>query len=90
METKGNQFRKFEVIQGAKVKSSAVPTRAEVNEAYGMWSRANKPLGLGYLAFKYGVSQNWLAHEFMEITQTAAWRGGFQSGRASLWTKAAA
>jgi hypothetical protein len=80
---------KLQVIQGGKVKPSAVP-KPNFAEAYGRWSRAMKPIGLATLAWELGVSQNTLAHAFMEIVQESAWRGGFQSGRASLWTKAAA
>ena len=79
---------KFQVIQGGRDKSSAVAPHADVVEAYGQWSRANKPLGLGYLSFKLGVSQNWLAHEFLELATTAAWEQAYRAGRNSSWRAA--
>jgi len=89
MQTGGNQFGKFEVIEGGRVKSSAVPSRADITMAYGQWTRADKPLGLGYLAFKYGVSQNELAHRFREMDLAKARQEGFTAGRNSLWRRAA-
>lgn len=79
----------FQVIEGGKVKAVTV-RQADIIEAHGRWSRADQPISLARLAWELGMSQNTLAHEFLYIATEKAWRGGFQSGRASLWTKAAA
>ena len=77
----------FQVIQGGKVKSSVVP-QAAIKEAYGRWSRALKPIGLGTLAWELGMSQNALCREFVDIVAESAWHTAFKAGRNSLWKAA--
>lgn len=79
----------FQVIQGKRVANPAVPTETDILVAYNRWSRADKPIGLARLAWEHGVSQNFLAHEFVEIAHKRAVESGYAAGRASLWRKVA-
>lgn len=74
----------WQVIEGGRDKSAAV-SKEDVKEALGQGSRADKPLGLGYHAYKWGVSQNFLAHEFVEIVADEKYALGKRDGQASLW-----
>jgi hypothetical protein len=78
----------LQVIQGKRITRAAVLTETDIVEAYGRWSRASKPIGLATLAWELGVSQNFLAHEFIEIVHRRATDSGYAAGRASLWRAA--
>lgn len=77
----------LQVHEGGRVKPATVK-KPDYGEAYGRWSRALKPIGLGTLAWETGTSQNTLAHEFCEIVHQEAYRAGYAAGRASLWRAA--
>ncbi len=78
----------LQVIQGKRITQAAVPTETDILVAYNRWSRADKPIGLARLAWEHGVSQNFLAHEFVEIAHKRAVDAGYKAGRASLWRAA--
>ena len=79
----------LQVIKGGRVSPSAVINKAQIAEAYGRWSRVLKPIGLATLAWELGVSQNFLAREFVEIVAESKYTQGKRDGRASLWKVAA-
>jgi hypothetical protein len=78
----------LQVIQGKRVTDPAVLTETDILVAYNRWSRADKPIGLARLAWELGVSQNFLAREFIEIVHRRATDSGYAAGRASLWRAA--